>query len=194
MSKATKSAKLQDKTAPGELGVVHAFLNTWDMIGPRERFETPARMQDWFAKRALIGPTVSVSEKQFQRVLVLRYGLRHILSTSWDGAAPDRKVIWDLNHSTELMPLALQFGHDGTPALLAAQDGFEGGVGRILAIVSNAVLDGSWQRLKVCKNLECQRTYFDRSKNRAAVWCTTQGCGNRLNARAFRARAEAWGA
>jgi len=28
-------------TAPGDLGFVHAFLNTWGLEGQRERFENP---------------------------------------------------------------------------------------------------------------------------------------------------------
>lgn len=184
-----KSAKSHpDKTAPGELALVHAFLNTWDMIGPRERFDTPDRMQSWFAKRSLIAPSAVVSQEQFARVISIREALRHLLSAAGEGRAPDRKIVWDLNRAAETMPLVVHFGEDGVPSLLPAASGLDAAMGRILAIVSAAVMDGDWERLKICRNFECQRTFFDKSKNKSAVWCTTQGCGNRLNARAFRAR------
>ncbi|MEC9433145.1 MAG: CGNR zinc finger domain-containing protein [Pseudomonadota bacterium] len=182
---------LHDKTAPGALGLVHAFLNTWDMAGPRERFDTPERMRSWFAGRSLIGPTVEVSQAEFDRVRGLRDGLRHVLAAAGEGRAPDRKQLWDLDHAAEAAPLLAQFGPDGAPALMSAAGGLDGAVGRMLAVIVAASLDGGWSRMKICRNPDCQRAYYDRSKNRAAVWCSTEKCGNRLNARAFRARAGA---
>ncbi|MBL3702632.1 hypothetical protein GI582_07995 [Sulfitobacter sp. BDSS02] len=182
-------APLHGKTAPGDLGLVHAFLNTWDMVGPRERFDTPERMQSWFAGRSLIGPTVEISRAEFDHVRGLRDGLRQILAAASEGRTPDRKQLWDLDHATGTAPLLVQFSPDGVPALLSSAPGLNGAVGRMLATIVAASIDGSWSRMKICRNPDCQRAYYDRSKNRSAVWCSTEKCGNRLNARAFRARA-----
>ena len=54
------------------------------------------------------------------------------------------------------------------------------------AISLTAMLDGSWLRLKVCRN--CEWSFYDNSKNRSGSWCSMQLCGNRLKTRAYRTR------
>ena len=188
MGKAAAISEKQRKTAPGELELVHAFLNTWDMAGPRERFGSPERMQSWFAKRSLIGPAAAVTKSDFEAVLKLRDGLRGVLHAASHEQPVDRKSVWDLNHIAETFPLIVNFDQQGVPGLLPTGSNVTAALGRILAIVATSTLDGTWERLKICRNPDCQRTFFDSSKNRSAVWCTTQGCGNKLNARAYRAR------
>ncbi|MDN5005480.1 CGNR zinc finger domain-containing protein [Bradyrhizobium sp. GCM10027634] len=183
-----KIAAKAAKTAPGELELVHAFLNTWDMAGPRERFDSPERMQSWLAKRSLIGPAATLTKGDFEVVLKLRDGLRRVLGATSHEQSADRKSVWDLNHVAETFPLIVNFDQQGMPGLLPTGSGVTAALGRILAIIATSALDGTWHRLKICRNSDCQRTFFDSSKNKSAVWCTTQGCGNKLNARAYRAR------
>jgi predicted RNA-binding Zn ribbon-like protein len=49
--------------------------------------------------------------------------------------------------------------------------------------------DGSWSRLKCCRNHDCRWSFYDYSKNRSATWCSMQICGNRTKTRAYRQRA-----
>ena len=51
-----------------------------------------------------------------------------------------------------------------------------------------AMLDGTWPRLKCCRNHHCRWSFYDYSKNRSASWCSMQLCGNRTKTRAYRAR------
>jgi predicted RNA-binding Zn ribbon-like protein len=48
------------------------------------------------------------------------------------------------------------------------------------------MLDGSWSRLKACRN--CCWSFYDYSPNRSATWCSMQLCGNRKKTRAYRRR------
>jgi predicted RNA-binding Zn ribbon-like protein len=48
------------------------------------------------------------------------------------------------------------------------------------------MLDGTWGRLKACRN--CHWSFYDRSPNRSATWCSMQLCGNRTKTRAYRRR------
>ena len=52
--------------------------------------------------------------------------------------------------------------------------------------VETAMLDGSWERLKACRN--CHWSFYDYSPNRSATWCSMQLCGNRKKTRAYRRR------
>jgi len=57
---------------------------------------------------------------------------------------------------------------------------------RVVAIALGAMLDGSWGRLKACRN--CRWSFYDRSPNRSGTWCSMQLCGNRKKTRAYRRR------
>ncbi|OBG23838.1 peptide chain release factor 2 [Mycobacterium sp. 852002-51057_SCH5723018] len=48
--------------------------------------------------------------------------------------------------------------------------------------------DGTWQRIKRCRNDACEATFYDRSKNNSGVWHDVKTCGNAANLRASRAR------
>ena len=59
-------------------------------------------------------------------------------------------------------------------------------IGRLLATVLVARRDGSFVRLKACRN--CHWVVFDPSKNRSSRWCSMTACGGRHNAREYRRR------
>jgi hypothetical protein len=128
------------RTAPGELALVHAFLNTWHADGPRERLDSPERMRDWLAKRSLLPPGTRVSRKEYEAVRRLRDALR--AATAAGGSATGQRGHEELN-----------------------------------ALVRNAPLFVSFDPF-----------FFDTSKNHSAIWCSSQFCGNRMAARAYRAR------
>jgi predicted RNA-binding Zn ribbon-like protein len=54
--------------------------------------------------------------------------------------------------------------------------------------VAAAMNDGTWSRLKVCMNDECAWAFYDHARNRSGKWCEMSVCGNRMKARAYRAR------
>jgi predicted RNA-binding Zn ribbon-like protein len=78
--------------------------------------------------------------------------------------------------------LSLQLSSDGVPTVSTDGDALD----RIVGIVLEAMLAGSWGRLKACRN--CSWSFYDYSPNRSATWCSMQLCGNRTKTRAYRAR------
>jgi predicted RNA-binding Zn ribbon-like protein len=66
--------------------------------------------------------------------------------------------------------------------------GVDGTLARLVGIVFTAMTDGTWARLKSCRNDRCQKAFYDTSKNRSGAWCSMAGCGSRLKARAYRHR------
>ena len=177
----------EPRTAPGELALVHAFLNTWHADGPRERLESPERLRDWLVKRSLLAPAARVSVAEFEGVRRLRDGLRRLIGTPADGvAAAELEAI---NRLGRKMPLVVQFDAAGNPRLEPGGSGVQIAVARILAGIAAGRIEGTWPRLKLCRNVGCQRIFYDTSKNHSAIWCSSQICGNRMHARAHRARA-----
>jgi len=59
----------------------------------------------------------------------------------------------------------------------------------IVVVVLGAILDGSFERLKACRN--CAWSFYDYSRNRSATWCSMRICGNRTKTRAYRRRRRA---
>jgi predicted RNA-binding Zn ribbon-like protein len=67
-------------------------------------------------------------------------------------------------------------------------DGVDGAMARLAAVVVDAMGDGTWSRLKPCRNHGCRWLFYDHSTNRSGTWCTMSVCGNRRKARAYRRR------
>jgi predicted RNA-binding Zn ribbon-like protein len=172
-------------TAPGELALVHAFLNTCHADGPRERFDSPERLQDWLAKRSLIAPDTQVSRSDYNAVRQFRDALRELIAGQ--GNTLQKSSL--LNRLAQKAPLIVRFDETGTPLLSPAGTGVPAAIATILARIMAGAADGTWYRLKLCRNAECQRVFYDTTKNHSAVWCSSQHCGNRMAARAYRARA-----
>jgi predicted RNA-binding Zn ribbon-like protein len=66
--------------------------------------------------------------------------------------------------------------------------GVDGTIARLVGIVFTAMTDGTWARLKACRNERCQKAFYDTSRNRSGAWCSMAGCGSRFKARAYRHR------
>jgi predicted RNA-binding Zn ribbon-like protein len=85
-------------------------------------------------------------------------------------------------------PLAVAFESAASARLEPAAAGVAGALARLFAIAYTAMVEGSWQRFKVCQNETCRWAFYDHSKNRSGSWCTMEVCGSRLKARAYRQR------
>jgi len=64
----------------------------------------------------------------------------------------------------------------------------DGVLADLVGIVYTAMADGTWSRLKACRREVCNWLFYDRSRNRSAVWCQMAVCGNRTKTKAYRAR------
>jgi predicted RNA-binding Zn ribbon-like protein len=80
--------------------------------------------------------------------------------------------------------------HDGGARLEPARRDVDGALADLVGIVHTAMADGTWSRLKACRRDVCQWLFYDRSRNRSAVWCQMAVCGNRIKTKAYRERRE----
>ena len=178
---------MQRNEAPGELELVRRFVNTRDIEEGSDELDSPDALLTWFAGVDLLDDEAAADEKDLERALTLREGIRALLLAN-NGEEIEAVRIRELNRATESVRLTVRFDHDGRAALRSESSGVSAALGRILAIVVRAMDEGSWGRLKVCPNDACQWAFYDRSKNRSGKWCTMEVCGNRMKARAFRQR------
>ena len=153
------------KAAPEPLRRVQLFLNSIDLHNEVEW------LPDWLESRGLSG--------ERERAAQLREAVRSLVLGN-NGFPIDPAAIATVNHAFERV--ALRLDQDGRLRLEAERDALD----EISVVVLEAMLDGSWPRLKACRN--CRWCFYDYSPNRSATWCSMQLCGNRTKTRAYRSR------
>jgi predicted RNA-binding Zn ribbon-like protein len=128
-------------------------------------------LPDWLTERG-------VPATEERRARELREALRALLHVNnVGGDAPAAASVVDAEARASVVPRLTSEG-----VVLEGTDP----IGHVTAIALAAMLDGTWSRLKVCRN--CEWSFYDTSKNRSGSWCSMQLCGNRLKTRAYRAR------
>jgi predicted RNA-binding Zn ribbon-like protein len=117
----------------------------------------------------------------------MREALR-ALTLANNGEPLDPRAIPTLNAIAGQLQLVVRFDDHGQSTLEPARQGSEGALGELLAVVFRSMADGTWRRLKACREGTCQWVFYDRSKNRSGAWCSMAVCGNRAKARTYRRR------
>jgi predicted RNA-binding Zn ribbon-like protein len=158
------------KAAPEPLRLVQRFVNTVDHEHHREWIGTPAELADFLG--------CEEADVDVERAHELREALRMLLRAN-NGAALDAGALAAVNNVAA--ELRLELDGEGQVAFAADEP-----LARVVAVAFGAMLEGTWPRLKACRN--CKWAFYDYSKNRAASWCSMQLCGNRLKTRAYRSR------
>ena len=158
------------KAAPEPLRLVQRFVNTVDHENDREWIGTAGELADFLG--------CDEAEVDVERAHELREALRMLLRAN-NGAPLDADALAAVNGVAAGLRLSLD---GGGRVVFGAEDP----LARIVAVAFGAILEGTWPRLKACRN--CKWAFYDYSKNRAASWCSMQLCGNRLKTRAYRSR------
>jgi predicted RNA-binding Zn ribbon-like protein len=177
--------------APTEgLRRLQAFVNTNDIDEERDEIGTPAKMRDWLASEGAIGAGDAVSADAHRRAIAVREGLR-ALGRGHNGEplnAEELAALAALNAASADLPLLASVVEPETWRLRAATGGVEGFLAETIATLIGAMADGTWSRIKACRNDTCRWLFYDYSRNRSGTWCSMAVCGSRLKARAYRAR------
>ena len=179
----------QSKAAPGPLALVQALVNTQYGQGRYAHVEltNPEQLRAWLVAHQLLADGTPVTEGDVRRVLKLREALRSLLRANNETEIPASQVDV-LNRLSSNAPLTVHFHDDELPTLEPDITGVDGTLARLVGIVFTAMTDGTWPRLKACRNDRCQKAFYDTSKNRSGAWCSMAGCGSRLKARTYRHR------
>ncbi|MFD9433712.1 CGNR zinc finger domain-containing protein [Streptomyces sp. NPDC060002] len=175
--------------APGGLALVESLVNTLDLesgadaldtVEGRARFGLPESADG-------AGDTDGVAG-EVARARELRESLRAAL-LAHAGHPPHREVtpLGELLASAPLLVTVDE--HDGsarlTPSGLAPAASL---LSRTAAAVAEALIAGTWTRLKACEAATCHWAYYDRSPAGRGRWCSMQVCGARAKMRRYRAK------
>lgn len=187
----TPQRGLGSKPAPGPLALVQAFVNTADIEVGIEDLADPDGLAAWLSRNHLLDRGVTLTDADLRLAIQVREALRGLVAANHDGVL-DPADLEVLNRAAAGARLRVRFAEDGT-ALEPDPPGLDGAIARLLAIVHDAMSDGSWERLKACRRDTCRWAFFDRSRNRSSNWCTMDVCGNKEKAKAYRERKKAAG-
>jgi len=174
----------------GDLRVVREFVNTYDIEDGVEALRTPNDLVRWLRHQKLLAGPVQAADADLTRAVELREAIRELLAANHDGAAgPATAAAAEvLTAAAERAGLRVRFDATTGYRLVPEGEGADAGLGELLVIVTTAMKDGRWRRLKVCRNDTCRWAFFDVSRAGAGKWCSMAVCGNRRKAQAWRAR------
>jgi predicted RNA-binding Zn ribbon-like protein len=176
--------------APPPLRLVQQFLNTHNHeLGPEwDRLRTITAARSWLIQHGLLTRGARLTGRELAVLHEFRAAVRDLVVARDTGTA-DARWLRTLNRLGRRAPMRVVFEAEGRSRLEPTGTGVERIMGDILVILHRAIVDGSWSRLKACR--QCEWLFFDRSKNRSADWCSMSVCGNRVKNRAYRRKVAA---
>jgi predicted RNA-binding Zn ribbon-like protein len=170
--------------APGRLELVRLFENTVDLPDGPDRLELPDDAAAWCRRHGL--PPVSVGPEA-QRLREFREALREVLFAN-NGEA-DAAEAWNrLRPFAEAARLGLVVDAGRGLDLMGLGSNHEAVIASLLAVVHDAIEDGTWSRLRACRKSSCRFAYYDHTKNGSRAWCSMATCGNQAKAQRRRVR------
>lgn len=179
----------ETKPAPMPLRLLQSFVNTWEGdSGVDLLADDEAGPPLWLQETGFLRG----SDVDLVRVRAIREGIRALLVANGgqsDLEPTDMGFLRGLAEGVRLQPVILQ---DGTVDLRAADDeGLSSLAATLLLIIRDAQREGTWGRLKACRNPDCHWAFYDRSHAGRGAWCDMAVCGNRIKNRNLRTRRSA---
>jgi len=170
--------------APGRLDLLRVFTNTLDFPDGPDQLGTPEAASAWCREHGL--PPVS-NQREVERLQGFREALREALFANNGEGDPQRA--WEgLAAFARPAHFSIVIDPKRGPSLEPGGAGAERSVAIMLALVYEAVSNGTWQRMRACRKSTCKFAYYDRSKNGSRAWCSMAVCGNREKAQRRRSR------
>lgn len=172
--------------APGRLETLRRFLNTAGLDRGREDLCTAESAETWFREAHL--PYKVFDQGTLLRLRDLREAFRGVF-WAHNGQADPATAQQRLASFVPDARLRMDWeAETGAPVLRPDEGGPHATESALLAIMYDAVLHGTWPRMKACRKESCRWAFFDRSKNGSGTWCSMAVCGNRVKAQRRRAR------
>lgn len=182
------------RPAPDELALVQEFVNSHHvhLSAPGQphsvdALSDPNTLATWLKERGLLDAKTKPTRRDHEESLAVREAIRSLLLAN-NGKEIDPAALETLNRASGAAHFALGFGGGTTVTIAPRATGVRGALGHLLSIAADAMADGSWEQFKACLNGDCEVAFYDYSRNHSRKWCEMAVCGNRMKARAYRAR------
>jgi predicted RNA-binding Zn ribbon-like protein len=191
-----------DDDVPAHLHLVESFANSVDTETGEDDLDSPPRFGRWLTAHGFPPAARHPTRAELALAVGVRTALRDLLFAHHDDGADEAGARQRLDAYAATIPLRAVFGPGpaglaaagpaaaglAASGLAASGGGVPALLGEVLGAIVLAERDGSWQRLKICREDTCQAVFYDRSKNSSKTWCSMRVCGNRNKTRAYRGR------
>jgi predicted RNA-binding Zn ribbon-like protein len=173
----------ETKPAPMPLLVLQSFVNTWEGDSGVDLLADPIEGPRWLREVGL----AHGSEVDLARARAIRESIRSLLVQNAHAEASEPIDLAPLRSLASAARLRAVVRDDGS---VDVQPGDDDGaaLAALVLIIRDAQRDGSWGRLKACRNPDCRWAYYDRSHAGRGAWCDMAVCGNRMKNRNLRSR------
>jgi predicted RNA-binding Zn ribbon-like protein len=174
--------------APGYLELVRAFVNTIDLETCADELRDGDHASAWLTSVGLDAGASGLDDRQAGELRRFREALRDLVDPESGQAEASRQALASALAGSSL---TFELDDEGRVELVASGDPLRATIGRLAATVHDAMVDGTWSRVKLCHDHGCRWLFYDRSKNGSRTWCSMEVCGNRNKARSYRGRTKA---
>jgi predicted RNA-binding Zn ribbon-like protein len=179
----------ETKPAPPPLLLVQSFVNTWQAETGTDLLARADPAEAWLREAGLIGPDAAAQPAALQQAREVRESLRALIAHNGGGPQPAAEQLAPLHAVARRGRPGLSVDPAGRVLLAPEPAGsLAAGLTRLLLVVRDAQQQGSWPRLKACRNPGCRWAFYDRSHACRGTWCDMATCGNMIKNRNFRAR------
>lgn len=170
--------------APGPLELVRAFVNTRDIEASTDALADADGCRAWAGSHDLPG---DADDDDLAQLRALREAIRAGLLANHDRDPLPKRTRRELNAALQWCGVSPQFAPEGL-RLEPDGDGARLLGGHLLSAIAAAAADGTWSRLKVCRDNTCLWAFYDYSRSRTSQWCHMEICGNRNKQARWRQR------
>jgi predicted RNA-binding Zn ribbon-like protein len=179
---------IETKPAPMPLLLVQSFVNTWEFDTGVDVLADPEGGPRWLEAAGLS----SAPDADLGQVRAFREAIRGLLVANSGEGKVEGTDLTVLRTQAGQVHLRFAVRDDGAVDLWPAPDDGVGSLAAsLLLIVRDAQRNGTWARLKACRNPDCHWAFYDRSHAGHGAWCDMATCGNRMKNRNLRTRRSA---
>lgn len=175
-------------SAPDRLAIVEAFLNTLHVERGTDALADATGVRAWLAESQFEVKADDLTRADRERLVRLRAVLRVMRGDRAAAGAVSAGAVPadDFADVVGTAVLAPRLGDVGQVTLTPVGSGIDAIIGTLVTIVHEAQREGTWDRLKICRNERCLWAFYDQSRSRTATWCAMGICGNRAKVAAYR--------
>jgi predicted RNA-binding Zn ribbon-like protein len=179
----------EDPDVPGALRPIRDLINTWYghlAGGGDDSMLTPADLAAFCRAHGVEVADDEPADADVEIARLLREGLRAALAPHTDSVLPvDADALQRLDAATAELPLRVAVVPNGPVLRAQAAPGPRRVLAELVAGAAVASADGTWPRLKVCREPRCRTAFYDTSRNNSGVWCSMAACGTEAKKRAY---------
>jgi predicted RNA-binding Zn ribbon-like protein len=185
---------IETKPAPGDLLLLQAFINTFEADTDIDLLAEWDGANAWLHDSALVPAAIVFDDSGLARLRAVREAFRSLVEQNAGLGEPSRNAFDVLTQALNGSAIGLSLDAADQHRVRTEPLGTDPlglAVVRLMLIVRDAQLEGTWGRLKVCSRAECRWAYYDRSHSEKGRWCDMATCGNRMKNQALRTRRRA---